>query len=139
MFHNANKAVRAYTDAGAVGAMAASPHQLVEMLFEGAIIAVAGARAHLQFGRVPEKAEAINKAIAIIDDGLKASLDIKGGGEIAERLADLYDYMVQRLAEANARNRAEPLDEVGRLLTELADAWKAIGRGAEKHAAKAGA
>lgn len=139
MFHNTNKALRAYTDAGAVGAMAASPHKLVEMLFEAAIIAIAGARAHLQFRRVPEKAEAINKAIAIIDDGLKASLDVKGGGEIAEHLADLYDYMVQRLTEANAKNRPEPLDEVGRLLTELADAWKTIGRGAEKHTEKAGA
>ncbi len=126
MFSPANKALRAYADAGAAGAMGQSPHGLVAMLFEGAMIAVSAARTHLQFGRVQQKCESIAKAIAIIDDGLKASLDRSSGGELALRLSDLYDYMALRLAEANAGNRAEPLDEVGRLLSELAQAWRAI-------------
>lgn len=128
MFYSSNTAIRAYADATAAGAMAQSPQGLVCMLFEGAQIAVAAARTHLQFGRIPQKCEAIAKAIAIVDDGLKAGLDLSAGGDIAPQLASLYDYIVLRLVQANASNRTEPLDEAGRLLAELAQAWREIGK-----------
>lgn len=139
MFHNAQNAIRAYANTEASGAMAASPHRLVEMLFEGAQIAVAAARTHMQFGRVQQKCESIAKAIAIIDDGLRASLDMNSGGELAERLASLYDYMVLRLTQANTDTEKESLDEVGHLLSELAGAWRSITKGAERVVTVAGA
>lgn len=139
MFHNAQNAIRAYANTEAAGAMAASPHRLVEMLFEGAQIAVAAARTHVQLGRVQQKCESIAKAIAIIDDGLRASLDMNSGGELAERLASLYDYMVLRLTQANTGAETEPLDEVGLLLTELAGAWRSITKGEQRVASVTGA
>jgi flagellar protein FliS len=73
------------------------------------------------------KGSAISKAIDIIANGLKVSLDRDAGGDLADRLAALYDYMCDRLLFANLRDNRAALDEVGRLLNELADAWKQIG------------
>jgi flagellar protein FliS len=119
--------IRAYSEAGAAGAMGQSPHGLISMLFEGATIAVSSARTSMQLGLIQQKCEAVSKAIAIIEDGLIASLDPEAGGELAERLARLYEYMVLRLVEANTNNDSAPLEEVASLLTELAAAWAGIG------------
>ena len=62
----------------------------------------------------------------IIDEGLKASLDKSAGGELAQNLSSLYDYMSQRLLIANLKNDVAALDEVSNLLTELKGAWEAI-------------
>ena len=65
---------------------------------------------------------------SIIDGGLKASLDVKAGGALAERLASLYDYMLNRLLAANLRNDVTLVDEVSKLLGELRGAWAQIGQ-----------
>lgn len=136
MFTSNLNAAKNYTTVGVTsGAMSASPHGLVLMLFEGAMLAVSASRMHMQIGRTAEKAQAISKAVAIIQDGLMASLDRKSGGEIAEQLFSLYEYMVVRLTEGNISNRAEPLEEVGRLLAELNDAWQAIGKNVQPQVA----
>ena len=136
MFSTNLRAAKNYTTVGVTsGVMSAGPHGLVLMLFEGAIIAVSAARMHIQIGRTADKAQAISKAVAIIQDGLMASLDLGSGGEIAELLFCLYEYMVARLTEANIGNRAEPLEEVGRLLAELNGAWLAIGKHSQTQAA----
>ena len=136
MFTSNLNAAKNYTTVGVTSAaMSASPHGLVLMLFEGAMLAVSASRMHMQIGRTAEKAQAISKAVAIIQDGLMASLDRKSGGEIAEQLFSLYEYMVVRLTEGNISNRAEPLEEVGRLLAELNDAWQAIGKNVQPQVA----
>jgi flagellar secretion chaperone FliS len=104
----------------------ADPHQLILMLFEGARLALALARGHMERGEIVSKGQAISKAISIIDEGLKASLDVEAGGSMAERLHDLYDYMSRRLIAANLDNRLDLLDEVSRLLAELHGAWSQI-------------
>jgi flagellar protein FliS len=104
----------------------ASPHRLIVMLFDGAIKAVSLAQIHIQSGAIAEKGAAISKAIAIIEDGLRLALDREKGGELAENLDALYDYMTQRLLEANLGNRLDLLEEVGGLLLELKTAWDAI-------------
>ncbi len=129
MFSTNFSATRNYASVGVTtGVMSASAHGLVLMLFEGAMLSVAAARMHLQDGHTALKAQAISKSVAIIQDGLMASLDRESGGELAGRLFSLYEYMVLRLVDANISNRAEPLEEVGRLLAELSGAWQAIGQ-----------
>lgn len=129
MFTTHPNPVQAYSQVGtASGAMSASPHGLVLMLYEGAQTAVAAARMHAELGQKAQRAQAISKAVAIIQDGLMASLDREAGGELAEQLFALYDYMVTRLIEANLHNRGEALEETGRLLHELGSAWKQIGK-----------
>ena len=109
------------------GVDAADPHKLVLMLFEGAMLAVSGASLHMQRNEIAKKGEAVSKAINIITNGLKASLDTQAGGELAERLAALYDYMCARLLHANLHNQPAVLDEVSHLLAELKGAWEKIG------------
>jgi flagellar secretion chaperone FliS len=104
----------------------ASPHGLVVLLFDAARIAVHDARLQMQLKQIAAKGAAIGKACEIIDDGLKASLDMEHGGKIAEQLSSLYDYMVERLTLANLRNEPTHLDEVGRLLAEIEAAWREI-------------
>jgi flagellar protein FliS len=104
----------------------ASPHRLVILLFEGAQSAIAVAKVHAVAGRFAERGVHISKAIDIIANGLKASLDVQSGGELAERLAALYDYMVSRLLWANMKNDVPTLDEVQSLLGEIHEAWREI-------------
>lgn len=108
------------------GVHAADAHRLVMMLFDGAKAAIATARLHLHRGDRAARGEAISKAILILEQGLRASLDPTAGGELAGRLDALYVYMCQRLALANLREDAGLLDEVTRLVGELAEAWAAM-------------
>ncbi len=104
----------------------ADPHRLILMLFDGAIAATTIAKMHMEHGDIPQKGTKISKAIDLISSGLRASLDLESGGQLAEHLAALYDYMVQRLFWANAKNEVAALDEVTTLLIELRDAWAQI-------------
>ena len=110
------------------GVAAADPHRLILMLFDGALLAVAKAGSAMQQRQIAEKGQAISHAIDIIANGLRASLNFSGGDELAGRLAALYDYMCDRLLQANLRNDAAALNEVGRLLAELKSAWEDIAR-----------
>jgi flagellar secretion chaperone FliS len=128
MFGSMQRGVNAYAKVGletSVGA--ASPHKLIVMLYDGALVAVLSGLTHMKAGNIPAKGAAISKAITIIDNGLRAALDRKAGGEIAAGLDALYEYMSARLLQANLHNEPEMLEEVQRLLTELREAWNAIG------------
>ncbi|TFV93999.1 flagellar export chaperone FliS [Oxalobacteraceae bacterium OM1] len=126
MFGSMNGA-RAYANVGIeTGVAAASPHALVVMLFDGAIAAVNGAKQAMQARDIAAKGKSVSKAISIIEEGLRASLDRKVGGEIALNLDALYEYMNGRLVNANATNDPAALDEVLQLLKGLKDAWVAI-------------
>jgi flagellar protein FliS len=132
----AHYGVSAYARIGTETAVVgASPHQLIIMLFEGLRKTIADAKHHMQEGAVAAKGAAISKAITIIDEGLKASLNPEAGGEIAAHLAALYDYMTVRLVRANFENNVALLDEVARLVAELHESWVAIKPGAEPVAA----
>ena len=127
MFISSSNAISAYQRIGVeTGIEAADPHKLILMLFEGAQEALAKARMHIQLREIPEKGKMISRAIMIIDHGLKASLDINAGGDLAVKLQSLYDYMSHRLLLANVQNNIEIINEVNALLAELHDAWKAI-------------
>lgn len=128
MFAVNNNQVAAYQRIGVeTGVGSADPHKLIVMLFEGARLAVAEATLFMQQKETALKGKAVSKAIMIIDHGLKASLDIKAGGELAEQLAALYDYMTNRLSVANLHNDPRILEEIDHLLADLQSAWNAIG------------
>ena len=124
---NSYAAMAAYRSVGVESlASTADPHQLVLMLFNGARAAVAAAKGHMERKEIAPKGETISKAISIIDGGLKASLDLNVGGEMAQNLSSLYVYMGQRLLQANIKNDAKALDEVALLLEQLGGAWESI-------------
>jgi len=103
----------------------ADPHTLIKMLIDGVIQRLNTAKMHMQQNNVPLKGENISKAISIID-GLRTSLDIEKGGEIAKNLESLYDYMQRQLLNANIENRAENIDEVLSLMNEIRSGWASI-------------
>lgn len=103
----------------------ASPHRLVQMLMMGAVEKIHIAKGHMERGSVAEKGRHISWAISIID-GLRSSIDKESGGDIANNLDDLYDYMSRRLLQANIDNDSAVLEEVASLLLEVKSAWDAI-------------
>jgi flagellar secretion chaperone FliS len=127
MFGTARSGANAYAKVGVeTGVMAANPHKLIVMLFDGAMSSLVTAQMHLKAGNIAEKGQSISKAISIIDSGLRASLDKKVGGEIALSLDSLYEYMSQQLLLANLHNDMDKLEEVQRLLNDLKGAWVAM-------------
>ncbi|PTN13134.1 flagellar export chaperone FliS [Nitrosomonas aestuarii] len=127
MYATMNSPISAYQRIGVeTGVESANPHKLILMLFEGAQEALAKAKMHIRHNEIAKKGEMLSKAIMIIDHGLKASLDMNVGGDLAQQLQALYDYMTNRLLVANLKNDIEIIDEVNGLLNELNGAWKAI-------------
>ena len=133
MIGNARNAISAYQKVSVdVAVEVADPYRLILLLFSGAQAAIGNARAAMQQNEIAAKGEAISKAIDIISNGLKVSLDLQNGGDIALRLDALYDYMVLRLLHANLRNDPKALEEVGSLLEEIHSAWREIAPNQQK-------
>lgn len=127
MFGFGQRSADAYSQVGLeTSVQAADPHKLVLLLFEGARDAIMIARSAMEENQIEARGSAISKAIDIITNGLKASLDVEQGGSLAEQLAGLYEYMTVRLLHANMKNDKSILDEVLMLLEEIHSAWRQI-------------
>lgn len=105
---------------------AASPHRLVAMLFDGVFDAMNQAVQAIQAGNVELKGRALTRAVRILDEGLRAGLDMSAG-QLAVDLRELYGYTCMRLTQANLRSDLAAIDECQRLLTPVREAWTAIG------------
>jgi flagellar protein FliS len=108
------------------GVDGATPHRLVQMLFEGLLDSLARARGAMAHGNVAVKGEEIGRAVRIVEEGLKAGLNIKEGGRLAQDLNDLYAYVTVRLTYANRHNDEAAIVECVRLLEPIARAWDDI-------------
>jgi flagellar protein FliS len=108
------------------GVMSANAHKLILMLLDGALVSIATAIHAMQEGDIAAKGESVSKAVDIVANGLKASLDFTADGDLAPRLAALYDYICDRLLLANLRNDKAVLDECSRLIHEIKIAWEEI-------------
>ena len=115
--------------------LSADPIELVHLLYQACTAAVREARRHLASGEIIARSRSISKACDILWE-LTGSLDHTRGGEISQRLGQLYPYMQRRLLEANFQQSDEPLAEVLGLLATLTEAWESLTREA-KPAARA--
>jgi len=106
---------------------AASSHKLIELLFNGFMDSISLARGAMRAGQIEAKGSAIGRAARIVEEGLKAGLNLEAGGRLARDLDSLYAYVALRLLQANLRNDESALDECVRLIGPLRDAWVAIG------------
>jgi len=123
---NAVSAIKQYQQVSVNSSvMGASPHRLVKMLMEGALERISLAKASMARNEIAMKGQNIGKAIDIVG-GLQGSLNMEAGGEIAENLSNLYDYMAGRLLVANSQNDESILDEVSSLMIELKMGWDAM-------------
>lgn len=123
---NAMTAMRQYQSVNTQAqAIEADPHRLIQMLFEGGLTRLAQARGAMEREQTALKGELLSKAIGIVG-GLRQALDLEKGGEIAENLDRLYEYMTTRLMEANLKNDPAIVEEVSELLREVKTGWDAI-------------
>ena len=104
----------------------ASPHRLVELLFEGLVEAMGQAAVAIEVKNTPIKNRALMRAVRILDEGLKAALNLESG-VIARDLNDLYAYLCLRLTQANLHSDLAAIEECQRLVKPIREAWVAIG------------
>lgn len=122
----AMKALRQYQKVGAHAQTSeASPHRLVQMLMQGGLDRIAQAKGAIERKDIANKGILIGKAIDIVG-GLREGLDLENQMESLGRLDTLYDYMMKRLAIANAKSDPKILDEVFDLLQTVKEGWDAI-------------
>ncbi|HEC18690.1 MAG TPA: flagellar export chaperone FliS [Gammaproteobacteria bacterium] len=120
-------AVNAYQNVQVDAAfLGASPHELIGKLMDRAIEAIAEAKEQMRSGDISGKSQNIKIAIAIITDGLRGSLNVEAGGELAQNLDNLYDYMARQLLNAHAQNNLAVLDEIVSLLKVVKSGWDGI-------------
>lgn len=111
----------------------ADPHKITLMLMQGALEKIAYAKGSMERKEFESKAQHISKAIAIIVS-LRDTLDMEVGGELAQNLFSLYDYMITRLNDGNIQNNEKILDEVIQLMLPIKNAWMQIPESAKQEA-----
>lgn len=129
--YNPQEALKQYQKLGIESEVShASPHRLIQLLFEGALGRLAAAQGAMERGDIAVKGEMLGKAIGIVG-GLRSSLDMDAG-ELSERLDQLYEYVNLRLLEASSQNDIDKVAEVIQLLKTVKSGWDEIGPQAAK-------
>lgn len=105
--------------------MDADPHRLIQLLFQGAADNMSAAKGFIEHADPEQRNRCLNKSIQIVG-GLRSFLDQDKGGEITEKLDQLYEYLEQRLFQANVNNDAEGVEECMGLLKQVSSAWNEI-------------
>lgn len=101
-------------------------HGLIDMLLDAVDEQIAIALGALEGGDAERRGKAVNKAVMLLQEGLRGGLDLDKGGELAEQLDALYEYCAARLVEAHTKRDRSVMEEVRAHLNAVADSWKAI-------------
>jgi len=95
------------------------------LLFDGFLESLCVAKGHILNGSIEEKSKSISRASRIVV-GLQGALDFQRGGELAQNLNDLYNYVLRRLIYVNSRNDLQALEEIHGLMQDVSDAWQTL-------------
>lgn len=126
------RSAQAYANVGLeTKVLSANPQQLISLLFQGALAAIAKARLYMQNGDIAGRGTAISKAIDIVDSGLKASVDTDVGGEVAENLVATYELINRHLLLANLNADEKSLETAETMLKNISEAWQEVTARAE--------
>lgn len=122
-----NSSLAAYRSVSVHGGVDnADPHRLVQMLMDAAAERLSTARGCIERGDMARKAKLLHSCVTLVAE-LRGSLNLAEGGELAQNLDSLYDYMTRRLLQANVQSDVAIVMEVLGLLNEIRGAWAAIG------------
>lgn len=102
-----------------------SSHQVISLLMDGGLERIQQAKASLAAGNEEEAEILLQKIVGIIN-GLRSSLNLVDGGDIAINLDALYDYMIARVSDSETDQRVGVMSEVGQLLQEVKEGWDEI-------------
>lgn len=103
----------------------ATPGQLVNMLYAGAIRFAKLAREGIDAGDIETTNTNILKVQDIVEE-LNLTLDMEKGGEIAANLRSLYTYILERLLQANLKKSKDIINEVIGLLENMQETWSQV-------------
>ena len=132
-----NSSLAAYHSVSVHGGIAnADPHRLVQMVMDALAERLSTARGCIERGETARKAKLLHSCVTLVAE-LRGSLNLAEGGELAQNLNNLYDYMARRLLLANVQNDADVVSEISGLLNEVRGAWIAIGPEVRKGAQQA--
>ena len=121
------RSANAYRNVGVETSVAgADPHQLVSLLYEALLQSLSKTKVAIDGKDIPGKGQAIGRAVRLLEEGLKAALNVDQGGELAINLRSLYDYCIVRLTEANFHTDKGMVEEVEQLIRPVAQAWEQI-------------
>jgi len=104
---------------------AASPHDMIRLLLEGAILRLSRAREHMVRKNIAKKGEEIGKVISIVAE-LQHCLTKEPGNDVARNLNSLYEQIMAAVVTANIENDMEQLDLASELLQHLSESWNTI-------------
>jgi len=125
--YNSQEALKQYRQLGLETQINnATPHRLIQLLMDGALDRLNGAKAAMDRGDAATKGVLIGKAMGIIS-GLRSSLNMDvENSDLPERLDGLYDYMGRRLLEASTYNKSDVIAEVIDLMKTIKSGWDGI-------------
>ncbi|GLX84650.1 flagellar protein FliS [Thalassotalea loyana] len=103
----------------------AEPYMVTKMLMGGVVESLVMAKGAVERGDYQERARTISKASNIIE-ALRSSIDFEAGGEVCQNLYALYQYMLERLADASMAKDTVAIEEVHTLFKEIKAGWDAI-------------
>ncbi len=103
----------------------ASPHQLMLMLFDGAIEAMSMTVGAIQNKNFELRSKQNTRSITIIN-GMRDCLDMEAGGDLANNLYSLYQYMAQELFKASFKNDADTIQNIQTMLKDIRESWEKI-------------
>ena len=103
----------------------ASPHRLIELLYEELLASLRQASLATAAGNFAAKSANVSRALGVLN-GLESSLDFERGGEVAKTLLDAYRFATRNILAGNGENDPARFDEAVRVMGEIADAWRQI-------------
>ena len=103
----------------------ASPHQLMLMLFDGAIEAMSMTIGAIQHNKFELRSKQSTRSISIIN-GMRECLDMETGGDLANNLYSLYSYMAKELFKASFKNDADTVQNIQTMLKDIRESWEKI-------------
>lgn len=119
-----NKLAQQYASTAVETAVSeATPHKLIEMLYDGALKNLKLTKVFIENKDFEKKSEFSNKALSILN-ALRAGVDVEKGGDVAANLYDLYDYCYRGTFEGVTNNSIEKMDEIIGHIAGLKDSWQ---------------
>jgi flagellar protein FliS len=104
---------------------AATPIGLIIVLYDMAIESLAHATREIDAGNIEARTGDLNHALAVINE-LHRSLNMEAGGEVAKRLADLYDVARGKILEANIKVSKDTIERLAGVLSSVREAWQIV-------------
>jgi flagellar protein FliS len=113
------------------------PLDLVVMLYDGMASFLMKAMSAIRNGNISEKSLYLSRVLSIVEE-LYSSLDREAGGEVSERLAELYMYLMKEVSVVNLTSDLERLQKALEIILTLREAWKEVGSSSGEHIMKGG-